>query len=106
MSSYSTSTSISWVDGLSMGPPGMGRHILGSLPDSWNTLVVSLGNSTPKGKVTLAMVRNSLFNEEIRMKDFVGNDTHALVTKNKGRSKSKGHLGITSQEADPNLRGK
>ena len=39
--------------------------LLGSLPDIWNTLVVSLGNSSPKGKVTLAMVRNSLFNEEI-----------------------------------------
>ena len=36
------------------------------------------------------MVRNSLFNEEIRRKDFLGNDTHALVTKNRDRSKSKG----------------
>ena len=34
--------------------------LLDSLPNSRNTLVVSLGNSTPKGKVTLAMVRNSL----------------------------------------------
>ena len=58
--------------------------LLGSLPDSWNTLVVSLANSAPEGKVTLAMVRNSLFNEEIRRNDFLGNDTHALVTKNKG----------------------
>ena len=39
--------------------------LLSSLPDSWNTLVMSLGNSAPKGKVTLAMVRNNLFNEEI-----------------------------------------
>ena len=39
--------------------------LLGSLPNSWNTLVVSLGNSAPEGKVTLAMVKNSLFNEEI-----------------------------------------
>ena len=37
----------------------------------------------------LVMVRNSLFNEEIRRKDFMGNDTHALVTENKGQSKSK-----------------
>ena len=36
--------------------------LLGSLLDSWNALVVSLGNSAPKKKVTLAMVRNSLFN--------------------------------------------
>ena len=39
--------------------------LLGSLPDSWNTLVVSLGNLALERKVTLAMVRNSLFNEEI-----------------------------------------
>ena len=45
--------------------------------------MVSLRNSAPEGKVTLAMVRNSLLNEEIRIKDFVGNDTLALVTENK-----------------------
>ena len=61
--------------------------LLGSLLDNWNTLVVFLGNSAPEGKVTLAMVRNSLFNEEIRRKDFLSNDTHAFVTENKGRSK-------------------
>ena len=42
------------------------------------------GKFIPKKKVTLAMVRNSLFNEEIRRKDFVGNDTHALITENNG----------------------
>ena len=41
----------------------------------------------------LAIVKNSLFNEEIRMKDFVGNDTHALVAENRGRSKSRGPSG-------------
>ena len=46
--------------------------------------MMSLGNSGLKGKVTLAMVRNSLFNEEIQRKDFVGNDTHALVKENRG----------------------
>ena len=64
--------------------------LLGSLPDSWNTLVVSLGNSAPKGKVTLAIVRNSLFNEEIRRKNFVSNDTNVLVKENMDRSKSRG----------------
>ena len=61
-------------------------------------MMVSLGNSTPEGKVTLAMVRNSLFNEEIRRKDFIGNDIHALVMKNRGRSKIRGPFG-----ADPSL---
>ena len=67
--------------------------LFGSLPNNWNTLVVSLRNSSPKGKVTLAMVKNSLFKEEIRRKEFVGNNTHALVTENKVRSKSKGPSG-------------
>ena len=62
--------------------------LLSSLLDSWNTLVVSLGNSVPKGKVTLPMVRNRLFNEDIRIKYFVDNDTHALIMENKGRSRS------------------
>ena len=39
--------------------------LLDSLLDSWNTLVVSLRNLALEGKVALAMVRNSLFNEEI-----------------------------------------
>ena len=64
--------------------------LLGSLLDSWNTFMVSLGNSVPEGKVTLAMVRNSLFNEEIQRKFFMGDDTHALVTENRGQSKSRG----------------
>ena len=71
--------------------------LLGSLPDIWNTLVVSLGNLALEGKVTLAMVRNSLFNEEIRRKDFLDNDTHALVIENRGRSKSRGPFGLKRQ---------
>ena len=62
--------------------------LLVSLVDSWNALMVSLGNSAIEGKVMLAMVKNSLFNKEIQMKDFVGNGTHALVMENRGRSKN------------------
>ena len=47
-------------------------------------------NSALEGKVTLVMVRNSMLNEEIRKKDFLGNDTHALVMENRGRRKSRG----------------
>ena len=71
------------VTGLSLNDETRACLLFGSLPDSWNTLVVSPGNSTIEGKVTLAMVKNSLFNEEIRRKDFVGNDTHTLVMENK-----------------------
>ena len=54
----------------------------------------------------LAMIRNRLFNEEIRRKDLVGNDTHALVTKNKGRSKSRGPFGHNKSRGRSKSRGK
>ena len=68
--------------------------------------MVSLGNSTLEGKFILAMVRNSLFNEEIRRKDFVGNDTHALVTENMGRSKSREPFGHNKSRRRSKSRGK
>ena len=52
------------VAGLSLDDETQACLLLDSLPDSWNTLVVSLGNLAPKGKFTLVMVKNSLFNEE------------------------------------------
>ena len=65
-----------------------------------------MGNSTLEGKVTLPMVRNSLFNEEIQRKDFVGNDTHALVTENKDQSKSKGPFRHNNSRGRSKSRGK
>ena len=58
--------------------------LLGSLPDSWETLVVTLGNVGPEGKhLSLARVKLSLLNEEARRKDREsGTDSKALVTKN------------------------
>ena len=76
------------VAGLSLDNETRACLLLSSLPDSWNTLVVSLRNSAPEGKVTLVMVRNSLFNEEIQRKDFVGNDTHALITEKRAEVKA------------------
>ena len=42
--------------------------LLSSLPDSQETLLVSLSNSAPNGKLTFDMVKDSLLNEEIRRK--------------------------------------
>jgi len=36
--------------------------LLSSLPDSWETLVVSLSNSTPNGKITLKKVKDNILN--------------------------------------------
>ena len=43
--------------------------LLSSLPDSWETLVVSLSNSGPNCVLQLAMIKDSLFNEKKRRKD-------------------------------------
>uniref|UniRef100_A0A2N9EW40 Integrase catalytic domain-containing protein n=1 Tax=Fagus sylvatica TaxID=28930 RepID=A0A2N9EW40_FAGSY len=79
--------------------------LLSSLPDSWETLVVSLSNSAPNGVLQLAMVKDSLFNEETRRKDMGKDDAQALVTENRGRSKGRNSKGRGEDEcchvADP-----
>ena len=37
--------------------------LLSSLPDSWETLVVSLSNSASNGVITVNMVKDNMFNE-------------------------------------------
>jgi len=43
--------------------------MLSSLPKKWETLVLSLSNSTPNGKLTFDMVKDGLLNEETKRKD-------------------------------------
>jgi hypothetical protein len=43
--------------------------VLSSLPNCWETLVVSLSNSAPNGMITMSMVKDSIFNEEARRKE-------------------------------------
>ena len=67
--------------------------LLGSLSDSWETLVVTLGNAEPEGKhLSLPRVKVSQLNEEACRKDReTGTDSRALVTKtdtNWGRSRN------------------
>ena len=61
-------------------------------------------NLALEGKIMLAMVINNLLNEEIQMKDFVGNDT--LSRRIGVEEKAEDLLSITNQEADPSLKGK
>ena len=67
--------------------------LLSSSSDSWETFVVSLSNSAPNGVLQLAMVKNSLLNEETRRKDMGKDIAYALVTENRGRSKSRSSNG-------------
>ena len=68
--------------------------------------MLSLENSALEGKVTFAMVRNRLLNEEIQRKNFVGDDTHAFVVESRGRSKSRGPSGHNKSRGRSKSRGK
>ncbi|GFY91260.1 hypothetical protein Acr_07g0014560 [Actinidia rufa] len=71
--------------------------LLSSLPESWETLVVSLSNSAPNGKLTTSMVMDALFNEEARRREMGSTDqseSQALVSegsKERGRGQGRGH---------------
>ena len=62
--------------------------LLSSLPESWETLVVTLSNSAPDGVVTMGQV-TSLLNEETRRKSSGSSHSEELVMENQGRGKSK-----------------
>ncbi|KAI5342466.1 hypothetical protein L3X38_010341 [Prunus dulcis] len=64
--------------------------LLSSLPDSWDTLVVSLSNLAPQGILTLDIVKDSMFNEEARRKEQgVAAESEALVSKYRGRTNNR-----------------
>ncbi|KAJ8504994.1 hypothetical protein OPV22_005880 [Ensete ventricosum] len=65
--------------------------LLSSLPESWETLMVSLSNSAPDGIVIMSQVTSSLLNEELRRKNSATShiDSQTLVLENRGMSKSK-----------------
>ncbi|KAI5345013.1 hypothetical protein L3X38_012890 [Prunus dulcis] len=64
--------------------------LLSSLPDSWDTLVVSLSNSAPQGVFTLDIVKDSMFNEEARRKEQgVVTESEALVSEHHGRTNNR-----------------
>ena len=66
--------------------------LLGSLPDSWETLVVTLGTAGPEGKrLYLARVKSSLLDEEARRKEKdMSSDSKALITESEqGRQRNR-----------------
>ena len=64
--------------------------LLSSLPDSWETLVVFLSNSTQNGVITINMVKNNMFNDEARRKELgISYNIEALVIERQMRSKSR-----------------
>lgn len=64
--------------------------LFSSLPDSWETLVVSISNSTPNGVLTLAQVKEALMNEGLRRKEKgIESETQALILEKEDRWRSK-----------------
>ena len=43
--------------------------LMSSLPDNWDTLVVSLSNLAQNGMIIINMVKDNMFNEEARMEN-------------------------------------
>ncbi|KAK9119320.1 hypothetical protein Scep_017413 [Stephania cephalantha] len=82
--------------------------ILSSLPESWETLVVSLSNSAPGGVLSLSMVRDSLYDEETRRKDKEIDTSQALVTteEHRGISISRGPRGRSKFRDESQTKGK
>ena len=63
--------------------------LLSSLPNNWETLVVSLSNLVSNGVITINMVKDNMCNEEARRKELgISSNIKALVTERRGRSKN------------------
>nr|KYP31853.1 Retrovirus-related Pol polyprotein from transposon TNT 1-94 [Cajanus cajan] len=64
--------------------------LFSSLPESWDTLIITLSNSAPEGKLSLDSVTDSLLNEESRRRERgLNNQFEANVIDNRGRSKNR-----------------
>ena len=77
--------------------------LLNSLPDSWETLVVTVSNSTPIGILTMGSVKDNMLNEDARRKEKVEYSYGVLVhekqerqekPKRRGRSQSRNPHGF------------
>jgi len=79
--------------------------LLSLLPESWDTLVVTLSNSAPAGKLTMDTVTDSLLNEEARRKERgITVQSEANFVNNRGRSENRRRIrDVTSLGGDPNL---
>ena len=64
--------------------------LLSSLPNNWETLVVSLSNLASNGVITINMVKDNMCNEEARRKELgISSSTETLVIERRRRSNSR-----------------
>ena len=68
----------------------LGLFLLLSLPESWDTLRVSITSSTPRGVVFLETAKGGILNKEMRRKAHgSSSQPKVLVTENRGRNHKK-----------------
>ena len=59
--------------------------LLSSLPENWETYMVTIYNSTPEGTLTIDIVKDSLLNEDARRKEQGESSSRAFVTEKQER---------------------
>ena len=64
--------------------------LLGSLPDNWETFVITVSNSAPNGVLSMDNVKDNMMNEETKRKSSSSESSQVFVAENRGRGKSKG----------------
>ena len=79
--------------------------LLSSLHDSWETLVVSVSNSTPNGILTMKSVKDSLLNEEARRKEKGESYSEVLVHEKQERQEKPERRGRSQSRNSHGFRG-
>ena len=74
--------------------------LLNSLLDSWETLVVTVSNSTPNGILIMDSVKDSLLNEEARRKE-KGESSYGVLVHEKHERQEKSERRGISQSRNP-----
>ena len=80
--------------------------LLSSLPDSWETLVVTVSNSTPNGILTMESVKDSLLNEDVRTKEKGESSSGVLVHEKQERQEKPERLGRSQSRNSHGFRGR
>ena len=80
--------------------------LLSSLPDSWETLVVIVSNSTPNGILTMKSVKDNLLNEEARRKKQTESSSGVLVHEKQERQEKPERRGRSQSRNSHGFRGR
>ena len=67
-----------------------GLLLLGFLPDSWETFRTSLSNAAPDGVIVMDSAKSSVLNAEMRRKTQGSSLSDVLITRPRGRNKTRG----------------